>query len=103
MDRDRLVFYSGTFSLLEALEVEYRNRDMAGIGCIIIDEKREDFLPADHLLQTLLPEELERVELLFDGQMLRIYTREFMQYMFDTELELRVPVFVAIDPLPLCS
>jgi len=102
MNRDRLVYYAGTFSLLDALEVEYRNRDMGEIGCIIIDEKREDFLPADHFLQTLLPEEMERVELLFDGQMLRIYTREFMQYMFDLELELRVPVFVDVDP-PLCS
>ena len=101
MNRERLVFYSGTFSLLEALEVEYRNREMGEIGCIIIDEKREDFLPADHFLQTLLPEELERVELLFDGQMLRIYTREFMQYMFDSELELRTPVFVDVSP-PFC-
>ncbi len=94
MDRDRLVFYSGTFSLLDALEVEYRSRRISGIGCIIIDEKREDFLPADHFLQTMLPEELERVELLFDGAMLRIYTREFMQEMFDLELDLRPPVYV---------
>ena len=94
MNRDRLVYYAGTFSLLDALEVEFRNRAIDEIECIIIDEKREQFLPAGHFLQSILPEELERVELLFDGAMIRIYTRQFMQYMFDLELDLRPPVYV---------
>jgi hypothetical protein len=94
MNRDRLLRYAGSFTLLDALEIEFRNRDIAQIPCVIVDERREEFLPVGFFLQTTLPEELERVELLFSGDMLRIYTREFMQYMFDTELELRAPVWV---------
>ena len=94
MDRERLLRYAGAFTLLDALAIEFRNREVDQIPCVLIDERREDFLPIETLLQTTLPEELERVELLFDGEMLRIYTREFMQYMFDRDLRLRAPVWV---------
>jgi len=94
MDRERLLRYAGAFTLLDALAIEFRNREVDQIPCVIVDERREDFLPIETLLQTTLPEELERVELLFRGEMLRIYTREFMQYMFDRELQLRAPVWV---------
>ena len=95
MDRERLLRYAGTFTLLDALEVEYRERRIDQIACVFIDE-RQEYVPVDVLLQTTLPEELERVELLFDGRMLRIYTREFMQYMFDLELELRAPILIDV-------
>ncbi len=102
MNRERLLRYAGTFSLLDALQVEYRERNMDRIDCLFIDE-RQEYVPVDFLLQTTLPEELERIEFLFDGRMLRIYTREFMQYMFDLELELRAPVFIDLLGAPFCA
>ncbi|MQA92945.1 MAG: hypothetical protein GEU90_22480 [Gemmatimonas sp.] len=39
----------------------------------------------------MLPEEVERIEFMFRGAMLRIYTREFMQHMIARDLELRTP------------
>ncbi|MCH7840957.1 MAG: hypothetical protein IID38_12080 [Planctomycetes bacterium] len=119
MNREEVLQYSGTFTLYDMLEREYPAA-FGRIICAFLDEvKIMD--PADTpvgnrnrarresgrlrfriLLDTTLPEELERVELLAFGSppvfMLQIYTREFMQKMFDLELELRTPVLVSPGP-----
>jgi len=115
MNREELLQYSGTFTLHDMLEREYPNSTaIGGIICAFLDEVKI-LDPADSamrgvdgrlrfraVLDTTLPEELERVELLAFGQppvfMLQIYTREFMQEMFDLELELRRPVLTPFAP-----
>ena len=101
MNRERLIFYAGTHTLGDAIDFEYRLGGTERITCVFIDEKEISvILPIDHFLQTTLPEELERVELL-GFSMLRIYTREFIQEMFELELELRKPVIFPAIPLPV--
>ncbi len=47
-------------------------------------------------LDTMLPEEMERIEFLFGGTMLRIYTREFIQDMIAREIKLLEPVMTSV-------
>ena len=101
MDRESLLRYAGTHTLGDAIEFEYF-RGVQGIACVFVDEELRDFLPLEVLLQGILPERLERIELLFEGAMLRIYTREFMQDLFDLVVELRTPIFVPGTNPPLC-
>jgi hypothetical protein len=51
---------------------------------------------------TLFPGEVHRVESLFDGAMVRVYTRDFMRRMLSGAVELRRPVYVAMARPPLC-
>ena len=125
MNREEVLQYSGTFTLYDMIEREYPNL-RGRIICAFKDEVKildpADFLPGPDgrlryqmMLDTTLPEELERVELLaFEPPsrgrrlpvfILQIYTREFMQEMFDLELELRPPVlmppvYMRGSPLP---
>ncbi len=116
MNREELLRYSGTFTLHDMLEREYPG-STGRVICAFLDEVKildpADFfdnrLKYQIILDTTLPEELERVELLsFEPPtprgrrltvfMLQIYTREFMQEMFDLELSLRTRVL--FPPLP---
>lgn len=92
MNRERLLRYAGHADLLTTLEFEYWRR-IGRVGCVVLDE--EQLLGgATSLLWTMLPEELERIEFLFRGAMLRIYTREFMREMIAGGIELRRPSMV---------
>ena len=57
-----------------------------------------------HILDTTLPQEVELIEFLFFDRllMLRIYTREFMQEMFDRSIELRAPTLAPLSRPPVC-
>ena len=57
-----------------------------------------------HVLDTTLPQEVELIEFLFFDRllMLRIYTREFMQEMFDRSIELRAPTLAPLSRPPVC-
>ena len=103
MDRDRVLRYAGGHTVATMLEWEYGRR-MSSVRCLLVNEKPwlTDWQP--WTLFHILPEDLERVELLFDGQMMRIYTREFMREMIGGDVELRTPVFVDrlyVDPICL--
>ena len=76
------------------LHFEYRDHVRGRIGYMLIDEKELSggIVPRKFALQNVLPEELELIEFLFGGSMVRMYTREFMQDMFDGVIELRTPV-----------
>ena len=92
MDRETLLKYAGTHTLGDAIDFEYF-RGVQGIECVLVDEKLQHFLPLETLLQGILPERLERIEVLFGGAMLRVYTREFMQDLFDLVVELNQPFY----------
>ncbi len=98
MDRERLLRWAGRTDLLGVLQFEYRGR-MGRVACTVVDEEQILGLP----LWTLLPEELERIEFLFRGRMLRIYTREFMAEMIVRDIELREPRYYGLSGSPICK
>ena len=101
MNRERLLRYAGHSTLRDVLESEYRNY-LSRIKCVLVDEK---LLPPSidgPVLGTMLPEELERIEFLFRGAMLRIYTRDFIQDMIARDIELRRPSYIQVLGPPVC-
>ena len=102
MDRERLLRFAGTYTVYDMLLAEYGYR-LERVVCIVVDE--EQILSSwgwRSYLSTMLPEELERVEFLFGGGMLRIYTRDFIRRMGVARVELREPMMFPrprVDPL----
>ena len=70
----------------------------------MIAEQILDCAQLGHILDTTLPQEVELIEFLFFDRllMLRIYTREFMQEMFDRSIELRAPTLAPLSRPPVC-
>ncbi|MGH7468267.1 MAG: hypothetical protein ACRENP_09800 [Longimicrobiales bacterium] len=60
--------------------------------CVFIDEK----LATAEVVFMLFPEEIQRVEFLFNGGMMRIYTRRFMASMVGAPVKLERPSFSAV-------
>ena len=104
MNREDVLRYAGTFTLYDMLETEYRYY-MPRVVCALIDE--EHILNSallGHMLETIYPQEVELIEFLFFDRalMLRIYTRKFMQEMFDLNIQLRVPALFGAGNPPVC-
>lgn len=97
LDRERLMYWRG-LSLLEVLEFSR----MGGMRCLFIDEELVPQGWEREMLMTVLPGELHRVESLFGGGMIRVYTRDFMRRMLSGAVELRRPVYVTMANPPLC-
>jgi hypothetical protein len=96
LNRDRLLRYAGSATVWDVLLFEYGERKLGRLGsrnaCILIDEVQHEVGPGTRaLLMHMLPEELERIEFMFSGTMLRVYTREFMQQMISRDMPLRRP------------
>ena len=103
LSRERLLRYAGRHTVASMLEWEYGRR-LRRVECVLVDEK--PLLGAWQLetLYHVLPEDLERVEFLYAGAMLRIYTRDFMREMIGREVELRMPSYFQRPNLdPLCQ
>lgn len=88
-------------TIFEVLQNEYRGR--ARLGCVVLDEVVLTPSYADGLIRTMLVQEVERLEFLFSGQMLRIYTRRFMQRMLGSGIELREATYVSMARPPFCT
>ena len=106
MNREDVLRYAsaGTFTLHDLLDTEYRYY-MPRVVCTLIDEEQIlDSAQLGHILDTTLPQEVELIEFLFLDRllMLRIYTREFMQEMFDRSIELRAPTLAPLSRPPVC-
>ncbi|MDH3206620.1 MAG: carboxypeptidase-like regulatory domain-containing protein [Gemmatimonadota bacterium] len=112
MDRQRIVRYAGSATVSSMLEFEYPERTLERIVCTFIDDRPVDggfgaLAPemARVILEHLLPEEIERLEMLqFDSAagrplMLQIYTRSFIMAMATQNVSLRTP---AITPFGRC-
>jgi hypothetical protein len=106
MNRERLLRYAGRHTVASMLEWEYGNR-LRRVRCLVLNEEQMLGGWEPSSLFHTLPEDLQRVELLFDGAMLRIYTREFMREMISREVELRTPSyfqpFQRSSADPLCT
>lgn len=95
LDRDRLLRYAGSAIVWDVLLFEYGERELDRVsnGCVLIDEVQHEVGPGTRaLLMHMLPEKLERIDFMFNGSMLRVYTREFMQQMASRDMPLRRPL-----------
>ncbi len=113
MNRERLLRYAGTFTLLDVVESQYRSY-LDRIWCVLIDEVQiSNFGQVLAILTGLLPEEVERIEFIANQPdppntpplpvfMMRVYTRGFIQEMIARDRELRPPVFLTINRRPFC-
>ena len=90
VDRERLLRRRGTVG--DLLEFDYQRYLPS---CVFIDE--EELIPTAPLrffLGTRFVSDVHRIEFLFDGNMMRVYTREFIQNMIVRDVELREPIYV---------
>lgn len=101
MNRDDLLRWSGT-TLMELLRTKFPIHGRR-VRCVIFDEDYLDPMAAAGMLETTLARDVERIEFLFRGAMLRVYTRPFMRTMLGGGLQLREPVYVEIADPPYCQ
>jgi hypothetical protein len=98
IDRDALLRSNGT--ILDILESRY-SINLKRVRCILIDERQS--YNGMQELALYLPEDVERVEVLERGAMLRIYTREFIRKMLGGGVRLARPIYVPDARPPLCK
>ena len=101
LERDQIGPWAGN-TLDDVLRVEYPARARR-VACVLVDERRLTPFEADGLLSTTPAWEVERMEFLFNGAMLRIYTREFMKRMLSGGVGLAAPVYVDAARPPFCG
>lgn len=103
LDQEALLRFRGTFTVYDMILYEYGRR-ADRVGCLVVDERQ---IPRSwgwrSYLTTMLPEELARLEFLFSGAMLRIYTRDFVRRMPIDRVELRTPTYVEAFGEPFCT
>jgi hypothetical protein len=75
---------------------------LSRVRCVLVDDKQLPPSVDGPMLGTMNPEDIQRVEVLFNGAMLRIYTREFIRRMIGRQVDLRAPVYVNIANPPVC-
>ncbi len=101
LERDDLTRWRGS-ALDEVLRLEYPVRSRRVI-CVVADEWPMSPLQAEGFLTTTPAWEIQRMEFLFGGRMLRVYTRDFMTRMLSGATQLGAPVFVASGGEPFCA
>lgn len=104
IERDDALDFAATFTVYDMLLSEYGGR-LERVRCLVVDEEQISPRHQDWptYLGTMLPEEVERVDFLFRGSMLRIYTRDFIKRMSLTAVTLNDPTYVDGSPgEPLC-
>lgn len=89
LERDDIARWGGA-ALDEVLRLEYPVRSRR-LVCLVADEWPMSPLQAEGFLTTTPAWEVERMEFLFDGQMLRVYTRDFMKTMLSGGVQLGAP------------
>ncbi|MCI0436101.1 MAG: carboxypeptidase-like regulatory domain-containing protein [Gemmatimonadetes bacterium] len=97
IDRETLMRRNGT--ALDVMKSEW-GQFLSRIACILIDDVQR-YNGLDEL-GLYFPEELERIEVLFRGRMLRIYTRTYIQRMLGRGTRLRDPVYIEFSRPPAC-
>lgn len=104
LDGGVLVRYSGAYDVYEMLLREYGLR-LQRVECVVVDERQ---IPHSRgwasYLRRLRPEGIERVDLLFSGAMLRIYTLDFIDHTPHGLVRLHAPSYVERQHVePLCT
>jgi hypothetical protein len=102
MDRKRALEYAGNHTVATMLEWEYGRR-IGRVACTLVNEVQWIFEWQPSTLSHILPEDIQRIQFLFEGKMMRIYTREFMREMITREVDLRTPVYIErLGTDPVC-
>ena len=101
LEREELERWRGA-PLDEVLRFEFPRRSRR-VRCVVLDERALTPMAAEGVLLTLPAREVERMEFLFDGAMLRIYTADFMRRMLGGGMELRRPVYVDQSRPTFCA
>lgn len=101
LEREEMARWRGA-ALDEVLRLEYPVRARR-VRCVVVDEWAMTPIQAEGFLTTTPAWEIERMEFLFDGAMLRVYTRDFMRGMLAGGVELAAPVFVGMAQPPFCA
>ncbi len=86
LDREALL-RSGGGSLREILKARY-SIHLRRLGCIVVDDQPLPPFISGAMLDAMNPVDIERVEVLFRGAMLRIYTRNFIRRMISRPVQL---------------
>jgi len=94
LDRERLVRYAGRATIRDVLQSEYGYRLRGRIRCVVLDEVALHPDVDGPTLATMYPEDVERIEFLFFGNMLRLYTRRFLWELAGRGTKLRQPTYV---------
>jgi hypothetical protein len=102
MGREEILWLEGG-TIAEVLEVEYNRSRARRFHCVLIDEEVVPYEIQYEVLQAMPAANVERIEVLFDGAMLRIYTRDFIRDMMAGTVELRRPAYVAFTRPPFCA
>ena len=97
-NREDLVRWGGA-TLGDLVKGEFVGRRLK---CIILDELDVGAPMFGPTLETMLVDDIERIEFLFRGAMMRIYTKKFMRTMLGSGIELRRPVYSDMAVPPLC-
>lgn len=100
LNREDLERWRGA-TLLDVLKARFPSR-WRRVRCVILNERDVGRPMLRPTLQITLADEVERMEFLFGGAMLRVYTKEFMRKMIGGGLELRRPVYSDMARPPLC-
>lgn len=79
LDREALL-HSGGGSLRDVIWARY-SIHLRRLQCVVLDDRLLHPTVMDEMLGAINPEDVERVEVLFNGVMLRIYTRNFIRRM----------------------
>jgi hypothetical protein len=87
------------WTVLDVIKSEY-SQFVSRVRCILIDDV-QNYNGLD-ALALYLPDELERIEVLERGAMLRIYTREYIKRMLGGGIRLQKPLYVGFTNPPLC-
>lgn len=99
LDRADLARWRGA-SLRELIKFRFPGRP--GPKCIVLDEQDVGEFMFDPTLDTVLADDVERVEFLFRGNMMRVYTTRFMRGMIGGGVPLRRPAYSDMADPPLC-
>ena len=101
LDRDGLL-RSGGGSLRDVLRAKY-SIHLRRLRCVLVDDRLLPPSADGAMLGAMIPEDVQRVEFLFNGAMLRVYTRQYMRRLIGSRAKLRPPVYVAIANPPVCE
>lgn len=101
LHRDELLRWPGA-TLADVLRLRFPHR-ASYPPCLVLNERSVGPTMIAPTLENTRSEEVERMEFLFDGAMIRVYTSDFMRTLLGGGRLLREPAFSPAPSRPLCQ